>query len=134
MRIDHTAFNINYDLIFDTLHPLEAHLLKEQDGIIRCKLTWLEAKATHSLLDRLGDYANRTDKIIWFQMGDPYKGSKPFRISWVGLENLPRQETGVTIILVVTGQKTNRIIKKWTRILSPFFGYPVSIIWEEDAQ
>lgn len=134
MPIDHTVLKVNYELAFEVLHPLESHLLKEKDGIVRCKLTWLGTAAVPGLVGRLIKHANQIGKIIWFQNSDPFKGSKPFVINWIGLENLPRSEIGTVIILVVTGQKTERIITKWTRKLSVFFGYPVSIIWEEDAQ
>jgi len=134
MPIDHTVFKVNYELAFEILHPLDVHLLEEKDGIMRCKLTWLKAKAIPGLIDRLVKHANQIGKIIWFQNGDPFKSSKPFVINWIGLENLPRSDTGIVLILVVTGQKTDRIITKWTLRLSAFFGYQVSIIWEEDAQ
>ena len=136
--IDHTVLKVNYDLIFESLHPLEVECIEEQDSILRVKLTWAKARVRPELLNRLSKYAKKVGKILWFQEGDPYKGSKPFEINWIGLENLLGGETGTAagpaIILVITGQKSDRIKKKWTLKLSSFFGYPVSLIWEEDAQ
>ena len=136
--IDHTVLKVNYDLIFESLHPLEVECIKEQDSILRIKLTWSEVRTRPGLLNRLNEHAKKVSKILWFQEGDPYKGSKPFKITWIGLENLIGGATGATtgpaIILIITSQKSDRIKKKWTLKLSSFFGYPVALIWEEDAQ
>lgn len=134
MPLNHTVLKINYKLMFDSLHPLELECMEKQDGIIRCTLTWSAAKSRPGMLDRLADYTRANDKIVWFQAGDPYKGSKPFEITWIGLESLVGEKTRTIVILVVTGQKSERIKNKWIGKLSSFFGYPVSIVWEEDAQ
>ena len=134
MSLNHVIFEVNYNLMFEALHPLELESVGEQDGILRCKLTWLETKVRPGLLDRLIKHAEDVKKIIWFQVGDPYKGSKPFEITWIGLDNMGEVKSDPTIILIVIGQKSERIKKKWIGKLTPFFGYLVEIMWEEDAQ
>ena len=134
MSLNHVIFEVNYNLMFETLHPLELECVGEQDSIIRCKLTWLEVKARPGLLDRLSRHTRDIGKIIWFQTGDPYKGSKPFEITWIGLDNMGEVKSDPTIILIAAGQKSERIKKKWIGKLTPFFGYPVEIMWEENTQ
>lgn len=137
MSIDNTILRINYDLMYDDMYPLAC--LVEQSGILRCAYTWLQAKDKPNFLHRLIKNLNTrgtssSGKIVWFQNGDPYKGSKPFKILWVGLEGGIEIEAPATVILVVDGKKTDRIKKKWTGKLAAVFGYAVNIIWEENAQ
>jgi len=135
MPISDELFKINYTQMFDVIYPQPTGKITEKDGILRCDLTWNEAKAKPLVLHDIYKHAMERGKIIWFQEGDPYLGSKPFNIYWVGIENLLGTAAGPSIVVIVNGQKSERIKKKWSAKLSAlFFGYPVSIIWEEDAQ
>ena len=132
MPIDKTIFTLNYTLMFDSMHPFD--YIVEEGGIFRCTLTWVEAKKGVNFLPHLIEHSKTAPccgNIIWFQKGDSYSGSKPFEINWIGLETV---DDVTSIILVVDGKKTQRIENKWPGKLSPFFGYPVNIIWEGDAQ
>lgn len=137
MPIDNTILKLNYGLMLDDMYPLECTL--ESSGILRCNLTWLQAKAKPDFLKRLIKIANTRGtpyygKVAWFQEGDPYKGSKPFKILWIGLESAVTSGGPPTVLLVVRGKKSERIKKKWTGKLAVVFGYAVNIMWEEDAQ
>ena len=132
MPIDDTVFRVDYEVMFELMHPLGCVL--EKDGILRCEYTWMAARAKAGFLDRLVKYAGEQGKTIWFQTGDPYRGSKPFEILWIGIEHTSDLKVPTVVVLFVRGKKTDRIEKKWTGKLSVIFGYPVNIIWEENAQ
>ena len=134
MPIDDTLFKINYDRMYTVLHPQPTGTISEKGGILKCDLTWNEAKAKPGFLNTLHKYAKELGKIIWFQNGDPYIGSKPFEIYWVGMENLIGLVETANVVVIVHGQKSERIKKKWSAKLSAAFGYPVSILWEENIQ
>lgn len=116
-------FNLAYCQAF----PIEE--ITADNKILRFNKTWQEVKKEGLLprLERRFELGLFNGRIVWLKSGaDPYGGSKPFTIWRIGLEG----DNGLTVL--VRGQKTPRIVKKWTKKLNTFFGHNVHLIWEGD--
>jgi len=92
----------------------------------QCGYTWDEARGNFLYISCLVRYAKTLEDgaVIWFLGKDPYKDSKPFEIIWVGIT------ASGSISLVVKGQKTDRIVGKWTIRLQQYFKRKVNMVWE----
>jgi len=92
----------------------------------QCTKTWEEVAHDRLFLGGLVRYTKTLgpEAIVWLQEGDPYKPSKPFTIVWIGVKG------NGSITIVVRGQQTARITKKWPGKLAHYFGRSVEIVWE----
>ena len=118
-----------FNLIYCDTYPLGN--IDTGETVVQFDKTWQEIIRDDLLprLERRFELGMFGGRILWLKRGeDPYKGSKPFEIKMIGLEG------SNNMTLLVAGQKTDRIVKKWIRKLSKFFKSGVHLIWEEDLE
>jgi len=103
-------------------HHLEFLIDKDGEEYVRCNMGWSEAVETDLVETLLLNMGTLLDCAIWFY-DDPYKGSKPFDIQCIGL-----QQDG-SLSVYVLGKKSDRIKKKWGPKLAMVLGHPVELHW-----
>lgn len=89
-----------------------------------CTLPWEEVveDGQVKLLELLIDYHPKID-LIWFDPCKTYKGHMPFDIDSMALLS------GQKLLIMVYGQESPKIKKKWESRLGNSFKYTVSLSW-----
>jgi len=98
----------------------------DQRVYYQCDYTWEAISANYLFVSCMVRYAKALSNsaVVWFLGSDPYPGSKPFKIVWIGIDG-----TGA-ITLVLNGQNSKRIVGKWSTRMQQFFKRKVNLTWE----
>jgi len=128
--LKHDTFEEDFDVFYTNvvISKFVQKLARTDSGEVyyQCMKTWEDIAHDRLFLNGLVRYTKALgpETVVWLLEGDPYKPSKPFTIVWIGVKG------NGSITIVVKGQQTARIIKKWPGKLAHYFGRSVEIVWE----